>query len=314
MDGIIQTTKYVKFIKGTSKAYANLLKKDPDTLYFISDNDENGLLYLGTKLIGDGSGADLGKIAINEVEGNQVLSYDAENNQWVNSDIETLIREMVGATAAEDGMSGLVPAPKKGDENKFLRGDGKWISVSSGSLNNINSNIFENTEDGDLSLVGFEEATVGSIPQKTESGKLDWVQPTEIIDLINKDNEDPILTKSEVQNLINNSNHLKRAIVSSKDEMTDVSTIYMMLNGNNTAGNLYDEYMVLEDNDGNKTTELIAIGSGEVVLDNYVSKVDFNTWVGDINNLTHEGDIVTQINTLQEQMTWGELEEPVEKP
>lgn len=33
---------------------------------------------------------------------------------------------MTGATAETDGASGLVPAPKAGEQNKFLRGDGTW--------------------------------------------------------------------------------------------------------------------------------------------------------------------------------------------
>lgn len=36
---------------------------------------------------------------------------------------------MEGATADEDGLSGLVPAPAAGDNNKFLRGDGTWAEA-----------------------------------------------------------------------------------------------------------------------------------------------------------------------------------------
>ena len=34
---------------------------------------------------------------------------------------------MTGATSSANGTSGLVPAPSKGDEIKFLRGDGTWV-------------------------------------------------------------------------------------------------------------------------------------------------------------------------------------------
>lgn len=34
--------------------------------------------------------------------------------------------EMTGATSSAAGTSGIVPAPSKGDEIKFLRGDGSW--------------------------------------------------------------------------------------------------------------------------------------------------------------------------------------------
>ena len=37
---------------------------------------------------------------------------------------------MTGATAATNGVSGLVPVPVAGDQLKFLRGDGTWATVS----------------------------------------------------------------------------------------------------------------------------------------------------------------------------------------
>ena len=37
---------------------------------------------------------------------------------------------MVGATADADGVSGVVPKPLAGDQNKFLRGDATWVTVS----------------------------------------------------------------------------------------------------------------------------------------------------------------------------------------
>ena len=40
--------------------------------------------------------------------------------------------DFTGATSIAGGLSGLVPAPSIGDENKFLRGDGSWASISSG--------------------------------------------------------------------------------------------------------------------------------------------------------------------------------------
>lgn len=34
---------------------------------------------------------------------------------------------MTGATADANGTHGLVPAPAKGNQGQFLRGDGKWL-------------------------------------------------------------------------------------------------------------------------------------------------------------------------------------------
>ena len=39
------------------------------------------------------------------------------------------VKDMVGATASQAGEGGLVPAPAKGDEGGFLRGDGTWKDV-----------------------------------------------------------------------------------------------------------------------------------------------------------------------------------------
>lgn len=36
------------------------------------------------------------------------------------------VKDMVGATASQDGEGGMVPKPAIGDMSKFLRGDGTW--------------------------------------------------------------------------------------------------------------------------------------------------------------------------------------------
>ena len=47
--------KYVKFVRGSSLAFENVINKDSDTLYFITDTDTSkGSLYLGDKLISGG--------------------------------------------------------------------------------------------------------------------------------------------------------------------------------------------------------------------------------------------------------------------
>ena len=59
--------RYVKFLRGTPKAYENLAVKDSDTLYFISEADNlDGILYLGNKRIG-GTG-DLSIASIDELK------------------------------------------------------------------------------------------------------------------------------------------------------------------------------------------------------------------------------------------------------
>ena len=63
---------------------------------------------------------------ISETNGN--LTYDGN---------EMKAAQMLGATSTTNGTSGTVPAPKAGQENLFLRGDGTWADLSS-YYNNAN--------------------------------------------------------------------------------------------------------------------------------------------------------------------------------
>ncbi len=46
---------------------------------------------------------------------------------------DTTYTHFTGATASADGTQGLVPGPLAGDQDKFLKGDGTWQTVSSGA-------------------------------------------------------------------------------------------------------------------------------------------------------------------------------------
>lgn len=52
------------------------------------------------------------------------LSYNADNNTWT---------AFKGATASTNGTAGYIPAPTKGNQNKFFRADGTWATPSSSS-------------------------------------------------------------------------------------------------------------------------------------------------------------------------------------
>lgn len=103
-------TNYVKFIRGTTAAYNKLESKDKDTLYFISDNNTSGQLYLGSKLISGGSGGGVSeelKITLSELQDilfgdnldtNHVLMYDAELGKWINAPITDALGDIVSNT------------------------------------------------------------------------------------------------------------------------------------------------------------------------------------------------------------------------
>lgn len=74
------------------------------------------------------------------------------------------------------------------------------VGASGGSAPEIavDENTIFLTADGKLSMVGFEEATVGMIPSKGEDGKLVWILPTEVPDI--KELENKVNSLDEVVN------------------------------------------------------------------------------------------------------------------
>lgn len=132
---------YVKFLRGTPTAWAKIPEadKDKDTLYFISEtNGRTGQLYLGPKLIIDeisniNNIGDLQDVLISEdITANNILIYDDKQQKWINKPIFEVLSQivtiMVGAKDDSNGLSGLVPPPKAGDNKLYLRGDATWAN------------------------------------------------------------------------------------------------------------------------------------------------------------------------------------------
>lgn len=148
---------YVKFLRGTPTAYETLKVKDKDTLYFItSPNQTVGKLYLGDILVAgnvtsDGTSvldslAELTDVNLQGLVTGQVLGYNG--TEWVPMNLPEAFEAsiMVGASANKEGSAGYVPAPKAGDQNKFLRGDGTWARVNTNQDDyKITSGLFEDT-------------------------------------------------------------------------------------------------------------------------------------------------------------------------
>ena len=272
----IRTTDYVKFIRGTKAAFDALAQKDSNTLYFISEEGATtGQLYLGSKLISGGTGtSELGSIIIENIGDKQILYYDYASGAWVNGSIFEVISIMAGASDTADGLSGLVPVPKAGEQNLFLRGDGKWAAPV-----NFDINVFEDNTSSKTSLVGFETANVGDILRKSSVGNLEWVSEETFLTTVN--NEITTL-KGMIERI---EGGVSRTIVDSIDDI-DVNAedaelyIYMVPKEDTTGiNNLYDEYMVI-----NGAIEQIGANlSGEIT--GYVKTTTFNATV---QNLTNE--------------------------
>lgn len=294
-----QGVHYVKFLRGSTTAWNNLLATpnaiDDDTLYFIYDQSNNpteGTLYLGRKLI-SGIGNGIGNININDIgdiyiddqtlADKQILTYNDTTNQWQNVSLSTIIStavsEFVGASANQDGMSGLVPGPRAGDEGKFLRGDKTWATIT---LPQFDPNAFQTIANTNtITLAGLNQAAVGSILVKTQVG-IEWTS----MSAGNISRE--IITAADLEDLIESG-------------LGNETIIYMVPTSDPETPNNYDEYMII-----NGEKELIGT-IGNVDLSNYVQKSVFNTHVENIDyilndttsgGVTHKG-LISRVTALE---------------
>ena len=272
-----------------------------DTLYFIYENaqtSKNGKLYLGQKLIsGGGNGNITGDININDIGDvyidneilahKQILVYNAVSKQWENVPlsviIDTAIGIMVGATASENGQSGLVPMPRQGDQNKFLRGDGTWTTIN---IPTFKTSVFT-LNNNEVSLNNYDLAPVGSIPIKTEDG-LQWSNN---------------LT-GKLDRKITTLEKLQAQLSGTDPDPISTDTIYMVLKDDNgLSTDAYDEYMVIEN-------RLEKLGSfGEVSLSDYVQVTTFNNAIKSLNDILQDTidentqetipGLISRVNTLE---------------
>lgn len=197
---------YVKFFRGSPLAFENVIKNN-DTLYFITETDSNkGSLYLGNKLISGNIAdiTDLEDVLFTNLDNGDLLTYDENNQKWVNKSIIDAIGLMVGAKEDIQGGAGLVPAPGIGQQNSFLRGDGTWAEIASTgsdiqsdnktietasdgitiSLKNYGKQYYRRTESGEyqLQIVNIENPWIEGLEPRVveENGELilGWFEPS----------------------------------------------------------------------------------------------------------------------------------------
>lgn len=58
-------------------------------------------------------------------------NVEYNDTDTVKDKIDAINNPMTGATSSQNGVSGLVPAPSAGNQDKFLKGDGTWSEVKS---------------------------------------------------------------------------------------------------------------------------------------------------------------------------------------
>ena len=87
-------------------------------------------------------------------------------NKPIDEILYTFIEIMKGATPEANGFAGLVPAPKAGEQEYFLRGDGTWSEVSVEPQTKVFEIVPKETEDHIAAInrvVGITELNSGDI-------------------------------------------------------------------------------------------------------------------------------------------------------
>ena len=132
------------------------------------------------------------------------VTYDSTNKKLVynkggstNTDIVTVatlksaIGAMTGATASANGAMGLVPAPAKGKQASFLRGDGTWAflegttyTIASGDNNGQIKVTPSNGSAYNVSVKGLNTAAYRGVDTTPTSGSTNLITSGGVYDLI----------------------------------------------------------------------------------------------------------------------------------
>lgn len=334
---------FVKFQRGSATAYANLQQKDNDTLYFVYDSTNpsaGGLLYLGTVLIG-GTGSLLSSVAMSDITDvdltdiadGALLQYKVTSNKW-----EAVMPSDVGATGG--GATSVNVGILVDDETVAQALDRLNASPNEGDITIVNGEPY--IYDGSTWRVLTSTDISGRVSTlETTVGTLNSGVATLTSSIASLETQ-MAAVDGKIASAISSANHLTYAVVGSISEVDDAitsggpelgRTVFLVPNTNNTTGNLYDEYMVVNNNKellgnfgsvdlsgyvttgdfssavGTLTSSINALTSS---LSNYLTVSRFETEVGDINNLyTATGDssatVIDEIINIYQMLEWSEI-------
>ena len=260
---------FVKFSRGLISSYNNLSRKDPDTLYLVYENlnADNGLLYLGDKLIstvGNNTSLSLGQladVAINgTLEDGMLLQYNAhtagqvgEEGKWEAVNLSSVIPEIINNSniSFAEALSNI-ENPKNKDiaiigEDAYIYNN-EWVHLTDSSIINRITNL---------------ENQVGHAANISEN-----IPATGLYKDI-EDLKSNVYTKEEIISQIANLDHLHYEIVS------DISDID--LSNENRDNNIYLVPKIEAENDGYDEY---------FVINGYLEKI--GSW--DVNNFLSEDD------------------------
>ena len=341
------TINYVKFLRGTPAAFEKLSIKDKDTLYFISEpGAKNGLLYLGDKIIAGSSStgsisnlsiADLKDVIIDNtgLTDGSILMYDWVKKVWVNKTLdEVVVDVMQGASSTKAGAAGLVPAPKVGEQNKFLRGDGTWAEAGltdaekqelQDNTSKLEALIGDSTKlDGtvpSISEIALETLTEALVPEDAKES-LDTLQ--EISDWIQKHPGDVTEINSNILDLQTSVGSIENVLNGTKETEGLVSTVGKVYDSifDNDVGldhrvaNIEDVLYDSVNEEGDTVQGLISIvGNLQNPEGSYVLQSVYRSEVGSISSLNFTDDnsttIVDEINSINSRLKWVDLDEEI---
>lgn len=282
-------TKYVKFMRGTQALYNSLTTKDDDTLYFVytTASADKGKLYLGNKLISGSSGVD-GNISVSDIadviinsnlSDGDVLVYSQTTHKWESTPITEAVGMdvFVGATTAEAGASGLVPAPNVADRTRYLRGDGTWSDVEA------------TLSAADRAAIDGLEARVATLIDTDVDKSVATIAAEQVAELLIPQNaKESLNTLQEIAAWI--QNHPDDASQMNADIgvlKSDVANLNDLLNGTEADpdNGLIDRVDALETSVGTFTpvpAKYLDVSSAITYLDNSVTSL--NTSVTEIND------------------------------
>lgn len=161
------------------------------------------------------------------------------------------------------------------DVAKFyiIQPDNTLSAVIAGEIP-VDKNLFVYDNNGNLSLKGFDTATVGQLLSIGEDGTLSWISMPD--DVYSKTETDELIARA-----IANAPHLKRRIVNSVADIEDYMSknddadqyIFMVLAAIAETNDKYDEYMVIEING---VEQIEKVGSWEIDLSGYATVDDLD--------------------------------------
>lgn len=260
---------YVKFKRGTAAAFAALGTKDPDTLYFITNEDNSVSLYLGENKSGVSEDELKELLSINDLTDVNIADTTDIKNGYVLAYEDGIWKPAYNASTdtSGDGLSGQLSA---------LSGEVNDLKTLTGT---------HTTQIGDLQT---DLETLTTNVDNTYAKKIDIYTKTE--------------TDDAIADAMVKAGHLKREVVSTLPEVEDAAedVIYLVLDTDAEDGNKYDEYMLVNG-------ALERLGDWEVDLSGYATTgtvSDLTTRVDGVEGRvdTAEQQISTmngEIDTLQ---------------